>query len=72
VRKASLGPVSAHVQANEKGHVKEIQVQLEVESSLGDEQLHHLVEVAERGCHIRALISPEIDFRLTVIRSGVA
>jgi pyruvate dehydrogenase E2 component (dihydrolipoamide acetyltransferase) len=72
VRKASLGPTSAHVQANEKGHVKEIQVQLEVESSLGDEQLHHLVEVAERGCHIRDLIRPEIDVRLTVRRPGVA
>jgi pyruvate/2-oxoglutarate dehydrogenase complex dihydrolipoamide acyltransferase (E2) component/uncharacterized OsmC-like protein len=72
VRKASLGPASAHVQANEKGHVREIQVQLEVESSLGDEQLHHLVEVAERGCHIRDLIRPEIDFRLTVRRTGVA
>ena len=72
VRKASLGPTSAHVQANEKGHVKEIQVQLEVESSLGDEQLHHLVEVAERGCHIRDLIRPEIDVRLTVRRPGAA
>ena len=68
MRKASLGRTSVHVQANEKGHVKEIQVQLEVESSLDDEQLHRLVEVAERGCHIRALIKPEIDFQLTVRR----
>jgi pyruvate dehydrogenase E2 component (dihydrolipoamide acetyltransferase) len=68
VRKASLGRASAHVQANEKGHVKEIQVQLEVESSLDDAQLHHLVEVAERGCHIRALVNPEIGLQLTVRR----
>ncbi|HKF27951.1 MAG TPA: 2-oxo acid dehydrogenase subunit E2 [Candidatus Binataceae bacterium] len=71
-RKASLGRASAHVQANEKGHVKEIQVELEVESPLDDEQLHHLVEVAERGCHIRALIKPEIGFQLTVRRHGAA
>src|SRR5215472_5636780 len=71
-RKASLGRASAHVQANEKGHVKEIQVELEVESPLDDEQLHHLVEVAERGCHIRALIKPEIGFQLTVRRRGAA
>jgi uncharacterized OsmC-like protein len=70
VRKTSLGRASVHVQANEKGHVKEIQVQLEVESTLDDKQLHHLVEVAERGCHVRALIKPEIDLQLTVRRYG--
>jgi len=69
-RKALVERASAHVQANEKGHVKEIQVQLEVESSLDDEQLHRLVAVAERGCHIRALIKPEIDVQLTVRRLG--
>jgi len=69
-RKAHLERASVHVQANEKGHVKEIQVQLEVESSLDDEQLHRLVAVAERGCHIRALIKPEIDVQLTVRRLG--
>jgi uncharacterized OsmC-like protein len=70
VRKVSLGRASVHVQANEKGHVKEIQVQLEVESALDDNQLHHLVEVAERGCHVRAIIKPEIDLQLTVRRYG--
>jgi pyruvate/2-oxoglutarate dehydrogenase complex dihydrolipoamide acyltransferase (E2) component/uncharacterized OsmC-like protein len=69
-RKAPLGRASVQVQANEKGHVKEIQVQLEVESSLDEEQLHRLVAVAERGCHIRALIKPEIDVQLTVRRLG--
>ena len=70
VRETSLGRAAVHVQANEKGHVKEIQVQLEVESTLDDKQLHHLVEVAERGCHIRALIRSEIDLQLTVRRYG--
>ena len=71
-RKAPLGRASVQVQANEKGHVKEIQVQLEVESTLDDAQLHHLIEVAERGCHIRALIKPEIGFQLTVRRHSAA
>ena len=71
-RKASLGRASVHVQGNEKGHLKEIQVQLEVESTLDDAQLHHLIEVAERGCHIRALIKPEIGFQLTVRRHSAA
>jgi len=72
VRKAPLGCASAHVQANEKGHVKEIQVELEVETSLDDDQLHRLVEVAERGCHIRALIKPDINFKMTVRRHAAA
>ena len=72
VRKAPLGRASVHVQANEKGHVKEIQVELDVETSLDDDKLHRLVEVAERGCHIRALIKEDIDFKMTVRRTDAA
>ena len=72
VRKAPLGRASVHVQSNEKGHVKEIQVELDVESSLDDEKLHRLVEVAERGCHIRALVKEDIDFKMTVRRIAAA
>jgi organic hydroperoxide reductase OsmC/OhrA len=58
-----------HARANEKGHVKEIKVELQVESSTDDEQLRRLVEVAERGCHIRNLIRDEIAFALTLTRT---
>ena len=68
VRKVELGRASVHASANEKGHLKEIKVQLQVESSANDQQLHRLVEVAERGCHIRNLIRDEIAFGLTVTR----
>jgi pyruvate dehydrogenase E2 component (dihydrolipoamide acetyltransferase) len=54
--------------ANEKGHLKEIKVELQVESSASDEQLHRLVEVAERGCHIRNLIRDDVAFALEVRR----
>ncbi len=69
VRKINLGAVSVHVRANEKGHLKEIKVELQVESSAGGEQLQRLVEVAERGCHIRNLIRDEIAFALTLSRT---
>ena len=68
VRKVELGRSSVHARANEKGHLKEIKVELQVESSANDDQLHRLVEVAERGCHIRNLIREEIAFELTVTR----
>ena len=68
VRKIELGRSSVRAAANEKGHLKEIKVELQVESSAGDEQLHRLGEVAERGCHIRNLIRDEIAFELTVTR----
>jgi uncharacterized OsmC-like protein len=68
VRKADLGRASVRVRANEKGHLKEIKVELQVESSAGDDQLHRLVEVAERGCHIRNLIRDDVIFALTVTR----
>jgi uncharacterized OsmC-like protein len=68
VRKIELGRSLVHARANEKGHLKEIKVELQVESSANDDQLNRLVEVAERGCHIRNLIRDEIAFDLTVTR----
>ena len=68
VRKIDLGRSSVHAQANEKGHVKEIKVELQIETSAPDDQLHRLVEVAERGCHIRNLIRDDVAFALTVTR----
>ena len=68
VRKIDLGRSAVHAKANEKGHLKEIKVELQVESSASDEQLHRLVEVAERGCHIRNLIREEIAFDLKLTR----
>ncbi|MGA9724266.1 MAG: OsmC family protein [Candidatus Binatus sp.] len=68
VRKVPLARSSVHARANEKGHLKEIEVELQVESSADDEQLNRLVEVAERGCHIRNLIRDEIAFELKIRR----
>jgi uncharacterized OsmC-like protein len=68
VRKIDLGRASVHATANEKGHVKKIKVELQVESSATDDQLHRLIEVAERGCHIRNLIRDDVAFALTVTR----
>jgi len=68
VRKVELGRSSVRASANEKGHLKEIKVELQVESSASDEQLHRLVEVAERGCHIRNLIRDDVVFALEARR----
>jgi uncharacterized OsmC-like protein len=68
VRKVDLRRASVHARANEKGHVKEIKVELQVESSANDEQLLRLVEVAERGCHIRNLIRDDVPVELSVVR----
>jgi uncharacterized OsmC-like protein len=68
VRKVELGQSSVRASANEKGHLKEIKVELQVESSASDEQLHRLVEVAERGCHIRNLIRDDVTFAMEIRR----
>jgi uncharacterized OsmC-like protein len=68
VRKVELGRSSVHASANEKGHLKEIKVELQVESSASDDQLHRLVEVAELGCHIRNLIRDDVTFALEIRR----
>ena len=68
VRKVEIGRSSVHASANEKGHLKEIKVELQVESSANDDQLHRLVEVAERGCHIRNLIRDDVALALKISR----
>lgn len=68
VRKVDLGRSSVHARANEKGHLKEIKVELQVESSADDGQLRRLVDVAERGCHLRALIREEVALAFEVTR----
>jgi uncharacterized OsmC-like protein len=68
VRKIELGRASVRARANEKGHVKEIKVELQVESNADDEQLHRLVEVAEHGCHVRNLIRDDVAVALEVKR----
>jgi len=67
-RNLAVGKSSVTARANEEGHLKEIQVELQVETGAGDDQLHRLVEVAERGCHIRAMIRDEIAVALKVTR----
>jgi pyruvate dehydrogenase E2 component (dihydrolipoamide acetyltransferase) len=68
VRKLNVGRASVIASANEKGHVTEIEVELKVESSEDDDKLHRLVEVAERGCHIRQLVREDVAVNLKVSR----
>jgi pyruvate dehydrogenase E2 component (dihydrolipoamide acetyltransferase) len=68
VRKLNVGRASVIARANEKGHVKEIEVELKVESSDDDDKLHRLVEVAERGCHIRQLVRDDVPVNLKISR----
>jgi pyruvate dehydrogenase E2 component (dihydrolipoamide acetyltransferase) len=67
-RKLNVGRASVVARANEKGHVKEIEVELKVESTEADDKLHRLVEVAERGCHVRQLIRDDIAVNLKISR----
>jgi uncharacterized OsmC-like protein len=69
VRKLSVGKTALTARANEKGHVKEIKVELQVQTDIDDDQLRRLIEVAERGCHIRAMIRAEVAFALKVTRA---
>jgi pyruvate dehydrogenase E2 component (dihydrolipoamide acetyltransferase) len=67
-RNLSVGKSALTARANEKGHVKEIEVELQIQTEANDDQLRRLLEVAERGCHIRAMIRAEVAFALKVAR----
>ena len=67
-RNLPVGKLALSARANEKGHVKEIEVELQVQTDLDDDKLHRLIEVAERGCHIRAIIRDDVAFALKIKR----
>jgi pyruvate dehydrogenase E2 component (dihydrolipoamide acetyltransferase) len=67
-RNLPVGTLALSARANEKGHVKEIEVELQVQTDLDDDKLHRLIEVAERGCHIRAIIRDDVAFALKIKR----
>jgi pyruvate/2-oxoglutarate dehydrogenase complex dihydrolipoamide acyltransferase (E2) component/uncharacterized OsmC-like protein len=67
-RKLEVGRAWVRARANEKGHVKEIEVEMKLETAIDDAALERLVEVAERGCHIRALIRDDVAVRMTTTR----
>jgi len=67
-RKIDLGRASVRATSNEKGHVKEIKIELRVETGQDDQRLHRLIEVAEKGCHIRQLIRDDVAVTLETSR----
>jgi pyruvate dehydrogenase E2 component (dihydrolipoamide acetyltransferase) len=67
-RKLNVGRASAIARCNEKGHVTAIDVELKIETAESDDKLDRLIEVAERGCHIRALVRDDVPVRLSVSR----
>jgi pyruvate dehydrogenase E2 component (dihydrolipoamide acetyltransferase) len=67
-RNLTVGKSAISARSNEKGHVKEIEVELQLQTDLDDDKLNRLIEVAERGCHIRAMIRDDVAFALKVKR----
>jgi uncharacterized OsmC-like protein len=62
---------TASAKANEKGFVKEIDVELAVYSDAPEERLRTVVERAEKGCYVRGLLKDNIDYKLNLtIRSA--
>ena len=67
-RNLTVGKLALTARANETGHVKKIELELQVQTDADDEKLARLLEVAERGCHVRAMIRDEVAVALNVVR----
>lgn len=63
-RHVPLSAATISAQANEKGFVKTIDVNLTVQSSAPEEQVRTIVERAEKGCYIKGLLKDNIEYRL--------
>jgi organic hydroperoxide reductase OsmC/OhrA len=68
VRKFDLSAASLSGRCTETGHVKAIDLELRISTAEPEEKLKRLIEVAERGCHIRALVRPDVTVTLQVVR----
>ncbi|HJU09357.1 MAG TPA: 2-oxo acid dehydrogenase subunit E2 [Candidatus Binataceae bacterium] len=66
-RKFDLAGASLSGRCTETGHVKQIDLELRISTPEPEEKLKRLIEVAERGCHIRALIRPDVPVNLRVV-----
>jgi uncharacterized OsmC-like protein len=67
-RNFDLAGASLSGRCTESGHVKAIDLELRISSAEGEDKLKRLVEVAERGCHIRALLRDDVTLTLKVAR----
>jgi uncharacterized OsmC-like protein len=67
-RKFDLAAASLSGRCTETGHVKAIDLELRISTSEPADKLKRLVEVAERGCHIRALVRADLPVTLRVVR----
>lgn len=65
-RQVPISRAEASARANEKGSVKTVEVQLAVHSAAPEETVRAVVERAERGCYIRALLKESLHYRLDV------
>jgi len=67
-RNFDLAGASLSGRCTESGHVRTIDLELQISSAENDGKLDRLVEIAERGCHIRALIRDDVKVNLKVMR----
>jgi pyruvate dehydrogenase E2 component (dihydrolipoamide acetyltransferase) len=67
-RNFDLARASLAGRCTESGHVKVIDLELRISSPEAEDKLKRLVEVAERGCHIRALLRDNVTLTLKVVR----
>ncbi len=67
-RKFNLAEASLSGRCTEAGHIKAIDLELRGSTTEPDDKLNRLVEVAERGCHIRAVLRTDLPVTLRVVR----
>lgn len=66
-RKVPIERIDGRVKSNEGGHIKQIHLVLEVWSPAPEEQVRALLERAERGCYVSALLKPDLDYQLELV-----
>jgi pyruvate dehydrogenase E2 component (dihydrolipoamide acetyltransferase) len=63
-REVVIERIEGHADANPTGHLSRITVGLDVWTAAPEERMRDLLLRAERGCYVRGLLKPEIEYHV--------
>lgn len=65
-RNVPVDRVDGHVKANERRHLSQVSLELEVWTQAEESEVRGLLEAAERGCFVSGVLKPDLDYQVDV------
>jgi uncharacterized OsmC-like protein len=66
-KKVPIRRIEGWIAANEPGFLKQISIELQVWSPAPEEDVRALLPFAERGCYVKNVLKPELDYTIDLV-----